>query len=107
MAVTPVTKAPAQHSFRFGLPPSLGAAARDHAPRLEKYLARALGKLVEVSVASTYDGLGKDVLAGKVDAAWAPPFVCARLEAMGARVAARGVRRGRAVYRGALVCRAG
>src|SRR5207237_3225171 len=94
-----------QHGFRFGLSPSMGPEARERAPLLERFFTRALGKLVEVSVAQSYDALGKDVLSGKLDAAWAPPFVCARLEAMGTRVAARGVRQGSAVYRGALVCR--
>jgi len=99
-------KAPVRHTFRFGLPPSMGDESRLQAAPLELFLARTLGKLVEVAVAPTYDALGKEVLSGKTDAAWVPPFVCARLEAMGSRVVARGVRRGSAVYRGALVCRA-
>lgn len=94
-----------QHSFRFGLSPSMGPGAREGAALLERFFSRSLSKLVEVNVAQSYDGLGKDVLSGKLDAAWAPPFVCARLEAMGARVVARGVRRGSASYRAALVCR--
>jgi len=94
-----------QHSFRFGLSPSMGTVARDGAAVLERFFTRTLGKLAEVTVAQSYDGLGKDVLSGKLDAAWAPPFVCARLEAMGTRVVARGVRRGSASYRSALVCR--
>jgi phosphonate transport system substrate-binding protein len=94
-----------QHSFRFGLSPSMGPGTREGAAMLEQFFARSLGKLVEVSVAQSYDGLGKDVLSGKLDAAWAPPFVCARLEAMGTRVVARGVRQGSASYRAALVCR--
>lgn len=103
MAQPPATTT--QPPVRFGLSPSMGPEARDRAPLLERFLSRALGRLVEVSVAPSYDVLGRDVLSGKLDAAWAPPFVCARLEAMGTRVAARGVRRGSAVYRGALVCR--
>src|SRR5262245_45134774 len=100
----PVARA-AQHTFRFGLSPSMGHQAPEPAAQqLEQFFARSLGKPVEVSVASSYDALGKDVLSGKLDAAWAPPFVCARLEAMGTRVVARGVRRGSAMYRGALVC---
>ncbi|HEY8209032.1 MAG TPA: PhnD/SsuA/transferrin family substrate-binding protein [Myxococcaceae bacterium] len=95
-----------QHTIRFGLSPSMGPEAAGRAPLVERFFARVLGKMVEVSVAQSYDALGKDVLSGKLDAAWAPPFVCARLEAMGTKVAARGVRRGSAVYRGALVCRA-
>ncbi|WP_338863988.1 phosphate/phosphite/phosphonate ABC transporter substrate-binding protein [Myxococcus stipitatus] len=97
-----------RHSFRFGLPPSLGnETARERADRLAAFLQRALGKLVEVSVASSYETLAKDLLSGRADAAWAPPFVCARMEAMGVRVVVRGVRRGMSSYRSALVCRAG
>lgn len=97
-----------RHSFRFGLPPSLGSEmARERADRLAAFLQRALGKLVEVSVASSYETLAKDLLSGRADAAWAPPFVCARMEAMGVRVVVRGVRRGMSSYRSALVCRAG
>ncbi len=104
MAQPPARTTP-QHSFRFGLPPSMGPEAREGARHLERFFARSLGKLVEVNVAQSYDGLGKDVLSGKLDAAWAPPFVCARLEAMGTKVVARGVRKGSAAYRAALVCR--
>ncbi|NVJ24510.1 PhnD/SsuA/transferrin family substrate-binding protein, partial [Myxococcus sp. AM011] len=94
-----------RHSFRFGLPPSLGSEmARERADRLAAFLQRALGKLVEVSVASSYETLAKDLLSGRADAAWAPPFVCARMEAMGVRVVVRGVRRGMSSYRSALVC---
>lgn len=97
-----------RHSFRFGLPPSLGSeSAHERADRLAAFLQRALGKLVEVHVASSYETLAKDLLSGRADAAWAPPFVCARMEAMGVRVLVRGVRRGASSYRSALLCRAG
>jgi phosphonate transport system substrate-binding protein len=98
---------PAQLPFRFGLPPSLGGEAGDRGPRLERFFARVLGKEVRVGVADSYEALGKDVLAGRLDAAWAPPFVCARLEAMGVRVLSRGVRGGASTYRAALLCRTG
>jgi phosphonate transport system substrate-binding protein len=98
---------PVQPSFRFGLPPSLGGAAEDRGPRVARFLAPVLGRPVEVSVAKSYEGLWKDILAGRLDAGWAPPFLCARLEAMGARVLARGVRGGASTYRAALLCRAG
>ncbi len=91
---------------RFALPPSLGpSVARDRADRLERFLAGALGRPVEVTVAPSYEALSKDVLSGRVDAAWAPPFVCARVEAMGVRVLVRGVRKGASSYRAALLCR--
>ncbi|MBM7113909.1 phosphate/phosphite/phosphonate ABC transporter substrate-binding protein [Archangium primigenium] len=99
---------PARVSFRFGLPPSLGSGpARERAEALTAFLARALHRKVEVGVAASYEALTKDLLAGRADAVWAPPFVCARMEAMGVRVLARGVRRGRSSYRSALVVRAG
>lgn len=98
---------PSRDSVRFVLPPSVGQeAAGARAQQLQSYLNRALGKHTEVVVATSYESLAKDLLSGKVDAAWAPPFVCARIEAMGIRVLVRGVRNGMSTYRGALVCRA-
>ncbi|HYI00237.1 phosphate/phosphite/phosphonate ABC transporter substrate-binding protein [Hyalangium sp.] len=95
-------------AFRFVLPPSLGSEyARDRGDKLVSFLQEALGKPVEVSVAANYEALAKDLLSGRADAAWAPPFVCARTEAMGIRVLVRGVRLGMSSYRSALVCRAG
>ncbi|NBD14494.1 MULTISPECIES: phosphate/phosphite/phosphonate ABC transporter substrate-binding protein [Corallococcus] len=106
--MTPHVPSGPRHSFRFGLPPSLGSeTARERAERLASFLQRALGKLVEVNVATSYETLAKDLLSGRADAAWAPPFVCARMEAMGVRVLTRGVRRGMSSYRSALVGRAG
>ncbi len=102
------TPTPTRHAFRFVLPPSLGSeGARDRGERLGAFLQNALGKAVEVSVAPSYEALSKDLLSGRADAAWAPPFVCARTEAMGVRVLVRGVRLGMSSYRAALVCRAG
>jgi phosphonate transport system substrate-binding protein len=92
---------------RFALPPSLGETeARSRAGKLEAYFAKGLSKRTEVVVAPSYESLAKDLLSGKVDAAWAPPFVCARIEAMGVRVLVRGVRQGASSYRAALLCRA-
>lgn len=96
---------PKKLTFRFDLPPSLGAEhLRARATRLEQFFTDTLGRRVEVQVAQSYEQLAKDVLSGRTDAAWAPPFVCARLEAMAARALARGVRKGKSVYRSALVC---
>jgi phosphonate transport system substrate-binding protein len=92
--------------MRFLLPPSLGPeAASERAARLQAALRERLGDGALVRVAPGYDALAKDLLAGRVDAAWAPPFVCARVESLGAKVAVRGVRDGAATYRAALVCR--
>lgn len=97
---------PVRDFVRFALPPSLGEAEARSKARLEAYFQTGLGKRTEIIVAPTYEALAKDLLAGKVDAAWAPPFVCARIEAMGVRVLVRGVRDGASSYRAALVCRA-
>jgi len=106
--MTPPVPSGPRHSFRFGLPPSLGnQTARERAERLVVFLQGALGTWVEVCVAPSYETLAKDLLSGRADAAWAPPFVCARMEAMGVRVVVRGVRRGMSSYRAALVCRSG
>jgi phosphonate transport system substrate-binding protein len=95
-------------AFRFSLPPSLGSVmAQERAEQLAAFIEQSMGKKAEVSVAASYEALAKDLLAGRADAVWAPPFVCARVEAMGVRVLARGVRRGRSSYRSALVARAG
>jgi phosphonate transport system substrate-binding protein len=99
---------PTRGAFRFALPPSLGSEqVREHADRLGGFLQNALGKPVEVTMAASYEGLAKELLSGRLDAAWAPPFVCARTEAMGVRVLVRGVRLGQSSYRSALVARAG
>jgi phosphonate transport system substrate-binding protein len=98
----------ARNGFRFVLPPSLGSEqVRERADKLGSFLQEMLGRSVEVSVAASYEALSKDLLSGRADAAWAPPFVCARTEAMGVRVLVRGVRLGMSSYRSALVCRAG
>jgi len=93
--------------LRLALPPSLGKEAlRGPAGQLEAFLSRTLAQPWEVRVADSYETLAKDILSGRLDMAWAPPFVCARIEAMGVRVLVRGVRRGASTYRAALVCRA-
>lgn len=89
----------------FALPPSLGTELKDRPARLEGYLRAALGRQTDVVTPSSYEQLARELLAGRVDAAWAPPFVCARIEAMGVRVLVRGVRNGVSTYRAALVCR--
>jgi phosphonate transport system substrate-binding protein len=91
---------------QFGLPPSVGATeAENRAGTLQAYLERAMRRPVIVSVCRNYSELSRDVLAGKLDACWAPPFACARLEKMGARVLLRDVRRGASTYRAVLLGR--
>lgn len=90
---------------RFAVPPTLADALSAGKP-LQSYLTQVLGKATEIVVPQSYEMLAKELLSGKVDAAWAPPFVCARIEAMGVRVLVRGVRDGASTYRAALLCRA-
>lgn len=99
---------PVRDFVRFALPPSLGESEGRvrAAGKLELYFQTGLKKRTEIVVSPSYEVLAKDLLSGKVDAAWAPPFVCARIEAMGVRVLVRGVRGGASSYRAALVCRA-
>ncbi|MFT3710277.1 MAG: phosphate/phosphite/phosphonate ABC transporter substrate-binding protein [Archangium sp.] len=97
---------PARTNVRFALPSSLGPDTAARAVQLQAHLTSALGRETEVTVAQTYEQLARELLSGKVDAAWAPPFVCARIEAMGVRVLVRGVRKGASVYRAALVTKA-
>ncbi|MDQ3262913.1 MAG: phosphate/phosphite/phosphonate ABC transporter substrate-binding protein [Myxococcota bacterium] len=95
----------ARSTLRFLIPPGMGAMSPGNS--LERYLSRTLGRQVEVSACANYETLAKELLADRAEAAWAPPFVCARLEAMGVKVVARGVRKGASTYRSALVTRAG
>jgi phosphonate transport system substrate-binding protein len=88
-----------------GLSPSpSSAAARVHAPALEALLRRGVPE-VTVVVADSYQGLGSDLLAGRMQMAWAPPIVCARVELSGGCVRLRAVRAGETSYRAGLVCR--
>lgn len=92
---------------RFAVPSSLGPDIGTRVAQLQTHLAGALDREVEVVIAATYEQLARELLSGKTDAAWAPPFVCARIEAMGVRVLVRGVRNGASVYRAAMVTKAG
>lgn len=103
----PVPPRPPSSRFRFQLPPSVGAgAALERANLLEQVLSRLLDRVVDVTVAQSYESLAVDLLAGRTDAAWAPPFTCARVEAMGVRVLCRAIRHGTSSYRSALLTRA-
>lgn len=85
--------------------PSTDAARARTAPLAAALAARAVP--VELVFATSYDELGDRLLAGSLDAAWAPPIVCARVEAAGGVTVLRAVRGGSTSYRAALVCRAG
>ena len=96
---------PTRTNVRFAMPSSLGSDTPARAAQLQAHLTAALGRETEVVLPATYEQLARELLSGKVDAAWAPPFVCARIEAMGVRVLVRGVRDGASAYRAALLTR--
>jgi phosphonate transport system substrate-binding protein len=91
---------------RLGLPPSLPVASpAGGLARLRRVLSGTLGRAVELVVAHDDDALVEATRIGRVEAAWAPPLACARLEALGARVLARAVRGGTLTARGLLLTR--
>lgn len=93
-------------AFRFGLPPSLPVAPVPGATgRLTRVLSAIVGRQVSMVQAPDYDALTDAVRRGDVDAAWAPPLVAARAEALGARIVARPLRRGSVRSRSALLVR--
>lgn len=92
-------------AFRFSVPASAGVDLQSRR-RLETYLEARLRKACSVSVIDGYDALAVALLAGSVDAAWAPPMICARLEQADAPVALRCIRGGASSYRAAIVVRA-
>src|SRR5215471_14130237 len=98
---------PLRGVFKFGLPPSLPAApAPGAAGRLTRVLSGIVGRPVRLVSYVEYDALTEALRRGDVDAAWAPPLVAARAEALGARVLVRTVRRGSVRSRAALLVRA-
>ncbi len=94
--------------FRFALPPSTGAAdASVPLAHLRAFLEDVSGRAADVTISKSYQVLTRNLLSGAIDAAWAPPFVCAETEPQGARVLVRAVRGGKSSYRSALVVRRG
>ena len=93
-------------AFRFGLPPSLPVAPGPGATgRLTRVLSGIVGRPVGLVTVPEYDALTEALRRGEVDAAWAPPLVAARAEALGARVMVRPLRRGSVRSRAALLVR--
>jgi ABC-type phosphate/phosphonate transport system substrate-binding protein len=98
----------AMSTIRFVLPPSLGESrAGNLAEALQVYMARKLAREVTVYVAPDYAAVEDDLLFGSANVAWAPPSVCARLQAAGGRFLLHAVRSGISRYRSGLVCRRG
>jgi len=94
-------------AFRFGLPPSLPVApVPGAAGRLTRVLSGIVGRPVRLVSFVEYEALTEALRRGDVDAAWAPPLVAARAEALGARVLVRPLRRGSVRSRSALLVRA-
>src|SRR5215475_5542301 len=94
-------------AFRFGVPPSLPVAPGPGAVgRLTRVLSGIVGGAVRVLAVPEYDALTEALRRGEVDAAWAPPLITARAEALGARVLVRPLRRGSVRSRSALLVRA-
>ncbi len=94
-------------AFRFGLPPSLPVApVPGAAGRLTRVLSGIVGRPVRLVNFVEYEALTEALRRGDVDAAWAPPLVAARAEALGARVLVRPLRRGSVRSRSALLVRA-
>lgn len=94
--------------FRFALPPSTGVEEwSEPVTRLRAFLADVTGRATDVTISKSYEVLARNLLSGAIDAAWAPPLVCAQTEPRGARVLARVVRHGKSEYRSALLVRKG
>lgn len=89
--------------FRFGLPSSAGLSGTQLG-LLERYLTVLSGPTEILSFAS-YDELLRALTNGRLDAAWSPPFVCARAEVMGMQVLVQCIRGGSSTYRAALLMR--
>lgn len=95
--------------LRFAMPASLGALRASTlslqlGPWLRKILAPELS--VEMHVAPSYASLAQDFREGRVDAAWAPPQVCAEVERDGGRPMVQFERGGSTTFRAVFVCRA-
>ena len=69
-------------------------------------LSGIVGRPVRLVNFVEYEALTEALRRGDVDAAWAPPLVAARAEALGARVLVRPLRRGSVRSRSALLVRA-
>jgi phosphonate transport system substrate-binding protein len=92
------------HTFKLGLPPSLG---REPSWELARELAALLypSGFSMVIPCKSYEDLEQKLFSGGIDVAWGPPYVCARVEAAGGVTMLRGVRGEERSYRSALVAR--
>lgn len=88
----------------FGLSRAMGHTWSNDVAREFAAVLDELG-FATVAPFDTYEELVEALLNGDVHAAWAPPLVCARVEALGGQVVLRSVRAGAASYRSALIRR--
>lgn len=86
----------------FGVPRTIG---RDHSNDLARALAVRLDEVGFATVAPVdpYQRMEEELLSGQIDAAWAPPMVCARVEDAGGRVVLRARRGGASTYRAVIL----
>jgi len=86
-------------------PPSLGqVTASARAELLTDWLGKRLGTYVTVEVAESYTELHQRIASSDVDMAWAPPGICAKVQAQ-ARVVFKAVRSGSSMYQAAIIGR--
>jgi len=100
----------APRPLRIVLPATRGPERADEASRrLTAFLERPLARRFEVQIhaATTYVQLAAELLSGRVDVGWAPPLVCARVEAHGGRALLRALRGGSPTFRAAMLRRRG
>jgi ABC-type phosphate/phosphonate transport system substrate-binding protein len=88
--------------FTFGFPPY----ASDTVMRTEE-VKNTLSRcgFTNFRVSPTYGDLIRDLLAGRCQAAWATPVVCAHVEGAGGKVLLRATRQGAGAYRSVLFAR--
>jgi len=92
-------------ALTFGLSRSLGREASFGAARDLALLLNSVG-FATVQPFDSYQRLERALLEGQVDAAWAPPLVCAVVEQAGGVVALRAIRAGTSEYGAAIVANA-
>ena len=102
-----LTPSPARVALRVALPPSMGDALGERANRAAQLFSSTLGENFVGYVVRDYRQLLEDLRNGDAALAWAPPVVCGQAEAIGLPVLGRGVRKGAASFRCALVARKG
>lgn len=89
--------------WTFALPPSVGWSL-ETATQIRTALTSVGCTLVKTAL--SYQSLVEELMDGSVNLAWAPPLVCAQVEAQGASVLLQALRGGAAAYRSVVFARA-